>query len=274
MCQTIFWYLVIYGVIWGISKLFSTSRSDNNYSTGEYSSSGSSDDHFNYSQRNNQRNYGDSSFISKIKPLIMCSAYILAQCNVQTYLRKNILQEMYGKNVQYRKESLDLIEEIYMNNTGFIKYYTETIKKNFNYGNRLKYLRNQIKMLNNIKRLNQDSVNVLYQITMLIGLSSNDLIMLLNEIQFSGYSYNQNYRAQKKGKDPYAELGLNPGASLEEVKDAYIKLVSKYHPDRYLNRGESEKKQAEEKMKDINVAYQQIRKNLDKKSSQEYSWRN
>ena len=35
--------------------------------------------------------------------------------------------------------------------------------------------------------------------------------------------------------DPYKILGVSPSASDDEVKDAYRKLVKKYHPDRYVN---------------------------------------
>lgn len=52
-------------------------------------------------------------------------------------------------------------------------------------------------------------------------------------------------------KDYYRILGLNRSASADEVRRAYRKLAMQYHPDR--NAGD---KQAEEKFKDINEAYQ------------------
>ncbi len=56
--------------------------------------------------------------------------------------------------------------------------------------------------------------------------------------------------------DPYAILGVKPSASDEEVKRAYRDLVKKYHPDNYQNNPLSDL--AEEKMKEVNEAYDLI----------------
>ena len=53
--------------------------------------------------------------------------------------------------------------------------------------------------------------------------------------------------------DPYKVLGVSRNASEEEIKKAYRKLALKYHPD--ANPGD---KAAEDKMKEINAAYDQI----------------
>jgi len=54
--------------------------------------------------------------------------------------------------------------------------------------------------------------------------------------------------------DPFQVLGVSRDASDEEIKKAYRALTKKYHPDR--NPGD---KSAEEKMKEINAAYDQIK---------------
>ena len=59
-------------------------------------------------------------------------------------------------------------------------------------------------------------------------------------------------------KDPYTVLGVSPNASDEEVKKAYRELARKYHPDNYQNNPLADL--AEERMKEINEAYDTITK--------------
>lgn len=59
-------------------------------------------------------------------------------------------------------------------------------------------------------------------------------------------------------KDPYKILGVKPTDSDDAIKEAYRKLARKYHPDKYAD-GDL-KELAEEKMKEVNAAYEEIQK--------------
>jgi DnaJ like chaperone protein len=58
----------------------------------------------------------------------------------------------------------------------------------------------------------------------------------------------------------YAVLGLQKGADMEEIKKAYRKLSMQYHPDKVRHLGEEFRIVAEEKMKEINQAYDFFKK--------------
>ena len=59
-------------------------------------------------------------------------------------------------------------------------------------------------------------------------------------------------------KDPYTILGVSRDATDEEIKKAYRALARKYHPDNYA--GSDLADVAEEKMKEVNEAYDLITK--------------
>ena len=59
-------------------------------------------------------------------------------------------------------------------------------------------------------------------------------------------------------KDPYEVLGVPHGASDEQIKKAYRDLARKYHPDNYVNNPLADL--AQEKMKEINEAYDMLTK--------------
>ena len=59
--------------------------------------------------------------------------------------------------------------------------------------------------------------------------------------------------------NPYEVLGLKQGATQDEIKKAYRELIKKYHPDQY---GDNPLRSlAEEKMREINTAYDMLTKN-------------
>lgn len=60
--------------------------------------------------------------------------------------------------------------------------------------------------------------------------------------------------------DPYKVLGLTADASEAEIDRAYRRLITQYHPDRLAGAAEDLREQAETKAREINAAYDAIRK--------------
>ena len=81
----------------------------------------------------------------------------------------------------------------------------------------------------------------------------------------SSGSYRQGGNYQRTGtytsnrSKYYRILGLKDGASQEEIKKAYRQLAKEHHPDKFVNASDSDKKYHENKMKEINEAYENLK---------------
>ena len=63
---------------------------------------------------------------------------------------------------------------------------------------------------------------------------------------------------REREEDPYAVLGLELGASREEVKAAYRRLVAQYHPDKVTHLGKEFQDLAHRRLLQIQRAYQHL----------------
>ena len=97
-------------------------------------------------------------------------------------------------------------------------------------------------------------VEVARRIALFLEISAHDLQTIHSR-------YTQRFRQQTSEEErSYEVLGVSRGASFEEIKKVYRTLSMQYHPDKVGHLGEEFKEVAEEKMKEINAAYQYFKK--------------
>ncbi len=77
--------------------------------------------------------------------------------------------------------------------------------------------------------------------------------------QNNGRTYSKEEPAQTAGEDPYTILKVSRQASQKEIREAYLELVGRYHPDKVQHLGEEFRDLAEIRFKEIQKAYETLK---------------
>ena len=131
-------------------------------------------------------------------------------------------------------------------------------KSGFAYEPRLILLELVYQVLYTKKNVPANELQIARNIATYLEISAYDLRSI--EAKYQHRSYQQRPTSSDESSRYYAVLGLEAGASEEEIKRAYRKLSMQYHPDKVSHLGAEFKKVAEEKMKEINAAYDYFKK--------------
>jgi len=171
------------------------------------------------------------------------------------------IRHFFQYNLRYSQSQLywvkELIKEALVSSASLDSLLQE-FRQKFAYEPRLILLELIYQVLYSNEEVLQAELQLAENIGSYLGISAYDQRSIAGK-------YKAGFRAAAAGgevaEDKYfAVLGLAPGAAFSEIKAAYRKLSMQYHPDKVGHLGEEFKKVAEEKMKEINQAYEFLKK--------------
>lgn len=192
-------------------------------------------------QRTGQRN----SFLMSL--LVLSTAVIKADGHfvkseleyVKTFLRQNFGEEA-------AEQAKDIIKGLMEKDINIYEVGSQ-IRMYMNYSQRLQLFHYLVALAQSDHRVTQEEIDVLGTIASTIGLSSADtesiMSMFKNDLESA-----------------YRVLEIDSSATDDEVRKAYKRMALKYHPDKVSTLGEDVQKAAEEKFKNVQEAYEKIKK--------------
>ncbi len=163
------------------------------------------------------------------------------------------------------RSELDFVKQFLVRNFGsqraaeYVKMLGEIVKQNFNVQEMGMQIRQYMDYSSRLMLL-----QYLFGVAMSDGKAGNDEIALIDQISnYMGISSSDyaSIKAMfiKETDSAYKILEVSPDATNDEVKKAYRELAKKYHPDKVAHLGEDVKKAAEEKITQLNAAYDAVK---------------
>ena len=158
---------------------------------------------------------------------------------VKDFIRRNFGEQALVEAMDIMKDLKD--KEINVNQVG------RQIETYMNYSQRMQLFHYLVALSQADGEMAQSEVDVLRTIATSIGLKYGDVESILSMFKDDLES-------------AYRVLEISSDATDEEVKKAYKSLAIKHHPDKVASLGPDVQKAAEEKFKNIQSAYEKIKK--------------
>jgi len=179
--------------------------------------------------------------------LVLCAAVMKADNRLMKteleYVRKFFTQQF---GAELTRQRMLLLREILKQDIQLYEVCSQ-IRVNVDSSSRLQLLHLLFGVAAADGHVNKDEQDLLRTIAAQIGISERDYLSLQSMFV-------------KDGDASYKILEIAKSASEEDVKKAYRRMAMKYHPDKVHHLGAEFQKDAQEKFKKINEAYETIKK--------------
>ena len=149
-------------------------------------------------------------------------------------------------NINYAQDRIRLFRQI-LKQDYQIKDICEQIKKHMDHPSRLQMIHVLFGLSKSDGHIHIKEIEIINNMSIYLGISQKDFesikAMFIKDVSAS-----------------YKILEISPKGTDDEIKKAYRKMASKFHPDKVHHLGEEFQKMAEEKFKSLNEAYSIIKK--------------
>lgn len=179
--------------------------------------------------------------------LVLCAAVMKADNRLMktelAYVRKFFTQQ-FGE--EHTKQRMLLLREILKQEIRLYEVCSQ-IRTHVDSSSKLQLLHLLFGVAAADGHVNKDEQNILQMIAAQIGVNERDYVSLMSMFV-------------KHGDSAYKILEIEKSVTDDEVKKAYRRMAMKYHPDKVHHLGAEFQKDAQEKFKKINEAYEEIKK--------------
>ena len=169
------------------------------------------------------------------------------------------IMQLMGLSAIERQQAINYFDQGKQANTDVmpcIDNLAETIGKNSALANL--FLKIQIRHALVKGELRLKEKVLLRDIAEILGFDKPTFVKLYNEMQ--SHNDTKQYKARNFSHNAYKVLQLEPDAEDGEIRRAYLRMMSRYHPDKLVrdNLSEESLKQAQEKSMAIRTAYETV----------------
>lgn len=199
----------------------------------------------NYGARQAYQRTSDGDFAASL--LVLTAAVMKADGKVMKS-ELEYVKEFYTRQfgLAKTKEQMSALKEL-LNQAIDVRSISHQIRYQLQYPSRLQLLHYMFGIASADGSISNSEIIEIQKIAAYLGLSTAD------------FSSIKAMFVRETGSD-FKILEITPDASDDELKKAYRKMAMKYHPDKVAHVGQDVKKQAEEKFRMVQEAYENIKK--------------